>query len=128
MLAAAGMNAVFPLWQKDTQALVQEFIRKGFQSVICCVNDAYLCKDDAGALLDADFVSSLPPDVDPCGENGEYHSFCFAGPIYHEPVRVKVAGKIYQPLNAALQQPDRLGKITKGFWYADVVMDSNTII
>ncbi|MCA6365379.1 MAG: diphthine--ammonia ligase [Bacteroidetes bacterium] len=120
-LAAVGMNAVFPLWKEDTAKLVKEFTGNGFQSVICCVNDAYLSENDAGALLDADFVSSLPPDVDPCGENGEYHSFCFAGPIYNKPVQVKVAGKIYQPLDAALQQPDRLGKITKGFWYADVV-------
>ena len=122
-LAVAGMNAVFPLWKEDTAKLVQEFIGKGFQSVICCVNDAYLDEEAAGKLLNDDFVAQLPADVDPCGENGEYHSYCFAGPVFDAPVRVRVAGKVYQPLDAALQQPDRLGKITKGFWFADVVED-----
>ena len=84
-LAQVGMQALFPLWQ-GTNALVAEFQSLGFRSKVCCVNDAYLNASHVGAELNAAFVKALPANVDPCGENGEYHSFTFAGPIFREPL------------------------------------------
>ena len=86
-LARIGMQALFPLWKKDTNALAARFIELGFQAIVVCIDPRSLDKSFAGRLVDADFVRSLPPHVDPCGENGEFHSFVFAGPLFQRPVR-----------------------------------------
>ncbi len=85
-LCALGINALFPLWKKHPHELVEEFIDKGFRAVVVCVNEQYLHKDFCGRILDRDFIKDLPPNVDPCGENGEYHTFVFDGPIFKHPV------------------------------------------
>jgi uncharacterized protein (TIGR00290 family) len=85
-LAAIGMKAVFPIWKKDTAALARYFIKSGFKAVVTCVDTEKLGAEFAGREFDARFVSDLPPCVDPCGENGEFHSFAFAGPIFKVPV------------------------------------------
>jgi uncharacterized protein (TIGR00290 family) len=112
-LAQVGMRGIFPLWKRDTRELIEEFISLGFGSIVCCVNDAYLDDASLGRTIDRDFIDSLPPNVDPCGENGEFHSFAFAGPIFAEPVRVQVGEKVYRPL-----EPARQG--TKGFWFCEL--------
>lgn len=70
-LAQVGMRGIFPLWKCDSRELIREFFALGFGTVICCVNDAYLGEDAVGRNLHAEFIRSLPPEVDPCGENGE---------------------------------------------------------
>jgi uncharacterized protein (TIGR00290 family) len=86
-LSKLGMKAVFPLWQQKTDTLVKRFLALGFRSVVCCVSDSYLGETHVGAELDEHFFNALPAEVDPCGENGEYHSFCFAGPIFTKEIR-----------------------------------------
>jgi len=126
-LATLDLRGVFPIWKEDSRDLIREFIALGFGSIICCVNDAYLGEAALGRWIDADFITSLPADVDPCGENGEFHSFAFAGPIFKEPLRIKVGEKVYRPL----EEPDpaassdvcpQVGaRRTKGFWFCDLV-------
>jgi uncharacterized protein (TIGR00290 family) len=89
ILAKAGMNGVFPLWKKDTQALADRFIKLGFKAVITSVDSNVLEKEFAGREYDERFLSALPANVDPCGENGEFHSFVYDGPIFHEKVSFK---------------------------------------
>src|SRR5688500_7813322 len=86
-LQKLGLNAIFPLWEKDTRELLHEFIDLGFKAVIVCVNARILDKRFAGRLIDKDFLSDLPAGADPCGENGEFHSFVFDGPLFSEPVK-----------------------------------------
>jgi len=86
-LAKIGMKGIFPLWRRDTRELVHTFIDLGFKGVITCVDSQALSNDFAGRALDRQFVDALPPLVDPCGENGEYHSFVYDGPIFREPIR-----------------------------------------
>jgi len=81
-LATAGIECVFPLWKMNTMELVDEFIELGFKSIIVCVNEQYLDKSFCGRIIDKDFMNDLPGHVDPCGENGEFHSFVFDGPIF----------------------------------------------
>ena len=83
----AGMRGVFPIWKKDTHTLPYEFLRAGFRAVVICVQGSLLDKSFAGRLYDESFLKDLPEGVDPCGENGEFHTFCFDGPIFSEPVR-----------------------------------------
>jgi uncharacterized protein (TIGR00290 family) len=79
-LAAVGMRAVFPLWGRDTTALAAEFLAAGFRAVTACVDGHTLDRGFVGRELDAEFLAALPEGADPCGENGEYHSFVYDGP------------------------------------------------
>jgi diphthamide synthase (EF-2-diphthine--ammonia ligase) len=120
------MSGIFPLWKIDTRQLLAEFISLGFRAVVCCVNDAYLGEADVGRHLDGDFMRALPPNIDPCGENGEYHSFAFAGPIFREPLALQVREKVYRPLEQTLRSsavcPPPSGPQTKGFWFCDLTL------
>ena len=84
ILATAGINGVFPLWKQDTQILARKFINLGFKAIITSVDSNVLGKDFAGREYDERFLSDLPENVDLCGENGEFHSFVYDGPIFHE--------------------------------------------
>jgi uncharacterized protein (TIGR00290 family) len=92
-LAQVGMNALFPIWKRDTRELAQEFLRLGFRAIAVCVDPRVLDPSFAGRLLDASFFADLPPNVDPCGENGEFHTFVFDGPIFQAPIKIR-AGEI----------------------------------
>src|SRR5208283_4551577 len=97
-LAKVGMRGIFPIWKNDSRELIREFFDLGFGTVVCCVNDAYLGEDAVGKTIDAEFIASLPPKVDPCGENGEFHTFAFAGPVFKHPVQFTIGEKVYRPL------------------------------
>jgi uncharacterized protein (TIGR00290 family) len=81
-----GLQGVFPLWKRDSTALARHFIALGFQAVLCCVDTHVLGREFAGRLYNGQLLEALPPGVDPCGENGEFHSFVFAGPNLTRPV------------------------------------------
>jgi uncharacterized protein (TIGR00290 family) len=83
-LSKIGMEGIFPIWGKDTAELVRSFIMLGFQAVVTCVDSKVLDKRFVGRMLDKDFLAELPPNVDPGGENGEFHSFVFDGPIFKQ--------------------------------------------
>lgn len=83
-LSQVGMKAVFPVWGRSTAELTTSFIALGFQAVVTCVNAKVLSERFLGRVLDKQFLYELPPGVDPAGENGEFHSFVFAGPIFKE--------------------------------------------
>lgn len=85
-LARHNMRGLFPVWQRDTTSFIKEFVELGFKAVVTCVDSRMLDQSFAGRIIDEEFISSLPPDVDPCGENGEFHSFVVDGPIFAEPV------------------------------------------
>lgn len=78
---------VFPIWQQPTPALAREFIALGFRAVLCCVDTQALPADFAGRDYDEGLLNELPAGVDPCGENGEFHTFVHAGPAFRTPIR-----------------------------------------
>lgn len=86
-LAKIGMQAVFPVWKRDTRELVTSFMQLGFKAVVCCLDGKVLDASFAGRFIDERFLRDLPATVDPCGENGEFHSFVFDGPLFSSPVR-----------------------------------------
>ena len=87
-LARESISAVFPLWQVDTRELAARFIRDGFRAHAVCVDPKKLDNSFAGRELDSGFFSELPAGVDPCGENGEFHTFVFDGPIFSSSIAV----------------------------------------
>jgi uncharacterized protein (TIGR00290 family) len=88
-LARIGMTALFPIWKRDTRELIQFFQAQGFRSITVCVDSKVLSRRFVGRELDVAFFADLPPEVDPCGENGEFHTFVFEGPIFRRPIRVQ---------------------------------------
>lgn len=130
-LAHIGMRGIFPIWKEGSSDLMREFFALGFGTVICCVNDAYLDETAVGRNIDEEFIRSLPANVDPCGENGEFHSFAFAGPVFQAPVKFKVGEKVYRPVevthpvdvnsNSAYVCPTTSPRPTKGFWFCDLL-------
>jgi uncharacterized protein (TIGR00290 family) len=117
-----GMDGIFPLWHKDTHQLVHDFMAQGFVTVTCCINDGYLDESWVGRIIDKGFVASLPAHVDPCGENGEFHSFCMAGPIYQQPISITVGEHTYKALPPiTTPHPTPIVDVgTKGFWYCEL--------
>lgn len=86
-LAKIGMKGLFPIWKRNTGELARTFLELGFRGIVVCVDSKALDGAFVGRDLSAKFFDELPPSVDHCGENGEFHSFVFDGPIFHEPVR-----------------------------------------
>ena len=88
-LSGAGWTATFPLWGRDTGALAREFIAAGFQAVLVCVDPSKLDAAFAGRAYDECLLADLPAHIDPCGENGEFHTFVHAGPIFDRPIPIE---------------------------------------
>ena len=88
-LARVGMTAIFPIWKRDTRELIRSFHANKFRAVAVCVDSKVLDPSFAGRELDEPFFRDLPPHADPCGENGEFHTFVFDGPIFQSPIPVR---------------------------------------
>lgn len=119
-LQSIGMEGVFPLWKIDTTDLIHEFLELGFKTIVTCVNETYLDKSFAGRIIDHDFIKDLPEHVDPCGENGEFHTFTFDGPIFKNPIDFEVGEivkKTYPKPKA--DENDQEGEYV--FWFCDLI-------
>lgn len=114
-LAEAGFIGVYPLWKKDTKELVHEFIDLGFKTVVVCINSEKLDESFCGRIIDKDFIKDLPLNVDPAGENGEFHTFCFDGPIYKDPIQISWGEKVFKTYPNPV-----VGKEDAGFWFQDL--------
>lgn len=88
-LLHANMTALFPIWKVDTRELAERFVKEGFRAIAVCIDPRKLDKSFAGRELDASFFRDLPEHVDPCGENGEFHTFVFDGPIFRQAIPVR---------------------------------------
>lgn len=116
-MASFGLKTVFPLWQKDSKTLLREFIDQGFKAILVCIDANKLDVSFAGRMIDERFIADLPKDVDPCGENGEYHTFCFDGPIFKRPISFEIGECVYKEYDA----PAAGGNEAKArFWFRDI--------
>lgn len=109
-LAEAGFQGVFPLWERDTRELVQAVTTAGIRAVIVCVNAAVLNKSFLGRTVDADLLRDLPANVDPCGENGEYHTCVVDAPFFKAALRYRTGESVYRSY-----EPTGMG-----FWFLDI--------
>lgn len=104
-LARLGMSGVFPIWMRDTREVVESFIALGFKAILCCVDGQRLDGSFVGRPINKDLLRDLPAGVDPCGENGEYHSFVYDGPIFQRPLAIELGQVVCRD----------------GRWYIDVL-------
>jgi uncharacterized protein (TIGR00290 family) len=88
-LARIGMTALFPIWKRDTRELIRFFHQQHFRAIAACIDSKVLDPSFAGRELDETFFRDLPSHADPCGENGEFHTFVFDGPIFHSPIPIR---------------------------------------
>jgi uncharacterized protein (TIGR00290 family) len=93
-LVAADMIALFPIWKVNTLELAACFLQDKFRAIAVCIDPRKLDASFAGRELDASFFRDLPPGVDPCGENGEFHTYVFDGPIFRSPIPVQVGAVV----------------------------------
>jgi uncharacterized protein (TIGR00290 family) len=108
-LAPTGLEPLFPVWRRDTGALAQEMIAAGVRAIVTSVDPRQLPREFAGREWNASFLADLPPGVDPCGENGEFHTFVFASPAFAHPIEIE-AGEIVE---------------RDGFVFADLLIPAN---
>ncbi|MDQ3048666.1 MAG: ATP-binding protein [Bacteroidota bacterium] len=118
LMTKIGMKAEFPLWKKETAFIAQKFISLGFKTITCCVSDEYLTENDAGVDFNSEFIRTLPEGVDVCGENGEFHTFCYDGPIFRKAIKFKLEKKVYKPLQLKLEETEK--SRIKGFWFCEL--------
>jgi len=104
-LARNGLRGIYPVWRRDTTEFIKEFIELGFKAVATCVDSKALDQSFAGRIIDHDFLAALPVNVDPCGENGEFHTFVFDGPNFARPVDLSVGETVSRD----------------GFWFCDLL-------
>jgi uncharacterized protein (TIGR00290 family) len=88
-MSRIGMHCIFPVWARPTPEFAKDFIALGFRAVVVCADTHALGREFAGREYDRDFVRDLPAGADPCGENGEFHTFVYDGPIFSRPVQVQ---------------------------------------
>lgn len=130
-LAELNLKAVFPLWNRSTNEIIHEFIDLGFKTIVTCVNDKYLGQEFVGRVIDADFLKELPKNVDPCGENGEFHTFVFDGPLFSEKVNFEIGEIVHRKYipekkeseNSEYDCEDNSSEtpLNPGFWYCDLI-------
>lgn len=127
-----GLPTVFPLWGVPTGELMREFLALGFKTITTCVNEKYLDQSFVGRVIDEQFLRDLPANVDPCGENGEFHTFVFDGPLFSQPIAFEKGEIVYRqyaapaPADSAdydcAPDPDAdPSPFDTGFWYCDLV-------
>ncbi|MGE6352900.1 diphthine--ammonia ligase [Flavobacterium sp. NPDC079362] len=128
-LAKISFEGVFPLWKIPTKDLIQEFISLGFKTIVVCVSEQYLDKSFAGRIIDQEFINDLPDNVDVCGENGEFHTFTFDGPIFSEPIKFEIGEIVYRKYEKPKAQDssntacdaNASNPFVFGFWYCDLI-------
>lgn len=128
-LEKIDFKGVFPIWKIPTQYLIQEFISLGFKTIVVCVNEKFLDKSFVGRIIDQDFINDLPENVDVCGENGEFHTFAFDGPLFSKPIDFEIGEIVYRKYekpekqessNEACDTNDETA-FDFGFWYCDLI-------
>jgi uncharacterized protein (TIGR00290 family) len=127
-LVNIGFEGVFPLWKIPTKDIIQEFISLGFKTIVVCVNERFLDKSFVGRVIDQDFINDLPDNVDVCGENGEFHTFTFDGPIFSEPIQFEIGEIVHRKYEKPKTESSDTACDTSasdafdyGFWYCDLI-------
>lgn len=126
-LAEVDITGVYPLWKKDTKEVLQEFLALGFKAITVCVNAKLLGKEFVGRVIDEQFIKDLPENVDVCGENGEFHTFVFDGPIFKNPIEFSIGEKVLRSYTLHDNDDDNCHQPKKensnhdtSFWYCDL--------
>lgn len=125
-LAEIGMQALFPIWKRDTKELANEFMQLGFKTALVCIKANQLNQSFAGREYNKALLADLPSDVDPCGENGEFHTFCYDGPIFKNAIKFSLGERIYKEYQAPKSKEDSCVPADRqvemsGYYFQDLI-------
>jgi uncharacterized protein (TIGR00290 family) len=120
-LATIGLTAVFPIWKRDSVELIHEFIDLGFKTILVCIKADLLPKEFAGRIIDREFLKDLPRTVDACGENGEFHTFVFDGPIFSKPIPFAKGDIVYKEYTGPKTDENLTTTSSFGFYFQDLI-------
>lgn len=128
-LVEVGIKGVYPLWKQDTKLLMQEFLALGFKAITVCVNAKLLGREFVGRVINEQFINDLPDNVDVCGENGEFHTFVFDGPIFSKPINFQIGKKVLRSYTLhkedsdnCYQSKEKQKNYDTSFWYCDLIL------
>lgn len=117
-LAEIGWRAEFPLWKRNTTEVLKEFISFGYKTIVVCTQMGL--EDFCGRIIDDRFITDLPEGIDPCGENGEFHTFVFDGPLFKKPIEFSLGEKVFKTFPSSTEES------TQGYWYIDLIDHANS--
>ena len=124
-LKEVGITGVFPLWKQDTKSLLKELLSLGFKAITVCVNAKLLDESFVGRILDESFINDLPDTLDACGENGDFHTFVFDGPIFSPPSDFTIGEKVLKTYTPSKKDEDSCASGDSAwdtaFWYCDLI-------
>jgi len=132
-LAKVAITGVYPLWKKDTEVILKEFLSLGFKAITVCVNAQLLDKSFCGREVDQSFIDDLPSGIDPCGEHGEFHTFVYDGPIFKEPVHFTIGERVLKTYDRHENDDDNcfqdkdMERWDTSFWYCDLIATSSKV-
>ncbi len=129
-LAEVAIKGIYPLWKRNTEEVLFEFLSLGFKAITVCVNAKLLGEEFVGRVLDEQFIKDLPSGIDVCGENGEFHTFVYDGPIFEYPIEFKVGEKVLKSYTLHEKDEDNCYQsktqqkaYDTSFWYCDLIYD-----
>lgn len=123
-LKEVGLSAIFPLWKRDTRDLIDEFLKLTYKTIIVCTQSDL--ENFCGEVVTSTLIDALPPNIDSCGENGEFHTFAFEGPIFRNKIPFTIGEKVFRTYPAPTSKADSADVCNaesgvSGFWYIDLV-------
>ena len=125
-LNEVGLQGIFPLWKQNTTKLIHEFLDLGFKTITVCVDSRLLDSSFLGRVINKGFIDDLPKGVDPCGENGEFHTFVFEGPIFKKSIHFQIGKKVYREYkinikNTSSECNQTYKEEKVGYWFCDLI-------
>ena len=130
-LVEVNVQGVYPLWKQNSHDLIREFLDLGFKAITVCVNAKLLGEEFVGRVIDEQFLNDLPKNVDVCGENGEFHTFVFDGPIFSQPINFSIGEKVLrsytlhdEDADNCHQDGDEQRNYDTSFWYCDLILNT----
>ena len=121
MLQNADLKGIYPIWQEKSEIVIKEFLERGYKTRVCAADANYFREDQLGQIIDKIFIDRLPDEVDLCGENGEFHTFVYDGPLFHFPINLNIEDVIAKTYE--YNKKDKDGAITlisSKFWFAEL--------
>lgn len=120
-LAPLNIKCHFPLWKRNTHELLKEFIDLGFKAIVVSINSTKLDQSFCGREINNEFLADLPEGVDPCGEYGEFHTFCYDGPIFKKSIKFEKGKQIFKSYKNPDSKSDKKSSQI-GFWFQDLII------
>jgi uncharacterized protein (TIGR00290 family) len=121
-LGTLDIKCHFPLWKRDTKELIRKFIDLGFKAIVVSIDSTKLDKTFCGSEINNEFLADLPEEVDSCGEFGEFHTFCYDGPIFKKPIQFKKGEHFFKSYQNPGSKNDKKKNSQIGFWFQDLIL------